>query len=203
MLLRKMLLLAGTALAAIAFAVPAAAQAEAPEWLTEPGGATLLGEAQLHMAGELSWKSGALTSGPCAVTFEGVAKNEKEMAAGQLESGESLSHPCPTNLPGCTVTPDFANFNWAITGVTVTGELGLEIRSVTSTATYPAFCQSTYGLPKEVSTTGTATGLVEANEECISFEGHQDDLFIEVGGQHTGNKVDLEGVLCIEGLSLP
>jgi hypothetical protein len=144
----------------------------------------------------------ALTNGPCEIEFEGTAKNEAGMASGQIEAAVVLSAPCPSNLPGCTFNPDISNFNWPITGVEVTGEPGLEMKNATYTNTFTTFCQTQYGVPKELSVTGTITGIVEG-AECLTLEGHQDDLFIEnAAKEDTTTKINLEGGVCIEGLTL-
>jgi hypothetical protein len=202
MIIRKMPLLASMALAAIAFAVPAA-QAAAPEWHTHPGNVTLAGEKVFFASGEISSIGGGpLTNGPCELEFTGTAKNVTGMAAGQVEGAIVLKTPCPTNLPGCTVIPVFSNFNWPITGIEVTGEPGLQISGTTFTNKYSAFCQSQYGIPKEVSTTGTATTIV-VGTECLSFEGHDDDLVIEnAAKEDTAAGVNLEGGICVENLTL-
>jgi len=205
MTMKKMLLLAGMALAAIAFAAPAA-QAHAPEWYihTESGEETLIGEQEFTAVGEISWQRGGspLTEGPCEIEFTGRASNEAGMAAGQIEAAKVLKTPCPTNLPGCTVNPDISNFNWPIIGVTVTGEPGLEIRGMTLTNTFATFCQTQYGVPKELSVTGTITGIVEGTE-CLTLEGHRDDLFFEnAAKEDTATSVNLEGGICIEGPTL-
>jgi len=200
MTMKKMLLLAGMALAAIAFAAPAA-QAHAPEWYTDPGEVTLVGEQGFTGLGEISSQAvgSPLTNGPCEIEFEGTAKNEAGMAAGQIEGANVLSTPCPTNLPGCTVNPDISNFNWPITGATVTGEPGLEIKNTTFTNTFATFCQTQYGIPKELSATGTGTGIL-VSDQCISFEEHLDDLFIEnAAKEDTTTRVNLEGEFCVGG----
>jgi len=205
MTMKKMLLLAGMALAAVAFATPPA-QAHAPEWYihTESGEETLAGEAEFTTFGEIGSQAvgSPLTEGPCEIEFTGTASNEAGMAAGQIEGANVLSTPCPTNLPGCTVNPDISNFNWPITGVEITGEPGLEIRNMTFTKTFATFCQTQYGIPKEISVTGTITGIVEG-ADCLTLEGHQDDLFIEnAAKEDTASKVNLEGGICIEGPTL-
>jgi len=205
MTMKKMLPFAGMALVAIAFAAPAA-QAHAPEWYihTESGEETLAGEQVFTGLGEISWQvaGSPLTMGPCEIEFEGTAKNEAGMAAGQIEGANVLATPCPTNLPGCTVNPDISNFNWPITGETVTGKPGLAIRNATFTNTFATFCQTQYGVPKELSVTGTFTSIL-VSDQCITFEEHLDDVFFEnAAKEDTTTKFNFEGEICIEGLTL-
>jgi hypothetical protein len=198
MITKKMLLLAVSAMALVAFAAPAAAQANAPEWLT--GGVSIAGEDEIHVEGELSsLSSTGLTTGPCNVTLTGTAKNENGMAAGSITGG-TVSKPCTTNKAGCEATDVTLNIGagWAITGATVTGVEGVEIIGASFTNHYNS--ASACGLPvASVTASGTVTGIVTEGGECISLENHKDDMSA-FGGLVT---VDLEGVVCgTNGLTL-
>jgi hypothetical protein len=209
MTIKKMLMLVGAAMALVAFSAPAA-QAEVPEWWihTEAGEETLQGQEELHIAGNLSWtvklpNGFNFQSGPCKVTFLGTAENVNGMAGGSVgAAGTTISNPCPTNLPGCGVEEvTTAGFPWSITGINVTGETGIEIATPTITNHYSAGCQA-LGLPKSFSVDGVATGILteelnENGESCVTFDEHQDHLFVEVGGVTTTTPVDLDGEVCV------
>jgi hypothetical protein len=196
MTIKKMLLLASMALAAVAFAAPAAAQAS-PEWLLN--GATLNGEEEFHIEGELSSNviGSAVVSGPCEVTFTGTAKNVNGMADGAVEAG-TISKTCSVaQIPGCSFEPTLNNLGegnkWPLTGTTVTGVNAVEIQSASFTNHYNATCVAA-GLPATVTATGTATGIV-AGSECLSFEGHNDDLFMV--SPPTGLQININGEVCL------
>jgi hypothetical protein len=198
MIVKKMLLLAGSAMALVAFAVPAAAHASTPEWLTE--GAPIAGEDEIHVEGEFSWLSySGFTVGPCEVTLEGAAKNENAMAAGSITGG-SVVNSCLTNKAGCEAKEVTLNFgaDWAITGATVTGVEGVEITGVRYITHFNS--AASCGLPiATFLVTGTVTGTVTEGGECISLENHSDDLSALAGLF----PVDLEGFLCsTNGLTL-
>lgn len=200
-MLKRMILLASALAALVAFVAPAAASAAAPEWYTDPGDVTLAGQEEIHIVGNLTSTAG-FGSGPCAVTFTGVAENENGMAGGAVTAGNiNNTESCNTSLPGCTFI-GHVNLNgtnsWPITGVEITGEPGIEIREATFTNTYSSFCQSTYGVPAEVSATGTATGIVttepnQNGESCVTFDNHPDDMVVE----NTTTAVDIDGEVCV------
>lgn len=205
MTFKKIMLLASMAMAAVAFAAPAA-QAS-PEWFHN--GVRVKGPGQakvLHVTGKLSSEvieTGGFTSGPCEVTFEGEAWNENNMADGVITGG-SIQHICNTNAPGCTITPTLENFPWNITGTTVTDEENaIEITGAQFTNHYigGAAC------PVPVSTimaTGTATGIVEPDESgknsCLDFENHIDHLTTHAPLPTL--TVDIEGTVCDTTLTL-
>lgn len=202
---KRMILLASALGALVAFVAPAAASAAAPEWYTDPGNVTLAGNEAVHIKGELTSTAG-FGSGPCAVTFTGTAKNEAGMAGGSITAGNiNNTESCNTSLPGCTFIGHVnlgGGNSWAVTGIEVTGEPGIEIQNATFTNTYSSFCQTTYGVPAEVSATGKATGIVtpelnENNESCVTFDNHADDMVVEVGGVHTTTAVDIDGEVCV------
>jgi len=199
MTFKKIMLVASMAMAAVAFAAPAAQAA--PEWYIHTGPGTeetLQNPANFEITGELSSNviGSALVSGPCHVIFEGTAENVNGMAAGTVEEG-FISEHCETNIPGCTFTPTLEVGNWPLTGVTLTGHDGVEINEANFTNHYNATCQA-YGIPATVTATGTATALVDTEAptgECITFEEHLDHLFI---GGPLGPQVDILGTACVE-----
>jgi len=175
MTFKKIMLLASMAVAAVAFAAPAA-QAMAPQWYH--GGANpITGTQALHITGNLSNTvigGGGFITGPCEVTFEGTASNVNGMASGSITGG-TISPECETNVEGCTVITTLQAFPWSLTGVTVTDTTGVEISGVQFEYHYigGAAC------PVPVSTimaTGTTTTTVEANPKCLSFENHTDAM---------------------------
>jgi hypothetical protein len=171
MTFKKIMLLASMAMAIVAAMAPAA-QAEAPEWLHE--GVAIEGEEELHMTGFLSSTTGAgFISGPCGVTLEGTAENVGGVASGQITGG-IVQEECEANVQNCTFTPTLKNFPWTITGTTVTGQQGVKISGATFLYHYMGQCP----VPTTtIAASGTMTGIVE--EGSLSFEGHQDDLFLE------------------------
>jgi opacity protein-like surface antigen len=196
MITKKMLLLAVSAMALVAFAVPAAAQAEAPEWLTE--GSPITSAEELHLEGEWnSVMSTGLEIGPCAVTFSGAVENANGMAGGRITAG-NVAAPCSTNKENCSVTAVTLNIpegGWNLTGTTVTEQEGVEIQNASFTRHFNSAANC--GLPvTSVTATGTVTGIVE--EGCLSFEGHPDNMSA-FGGLV---KVDLQGVVCDTHLTL-
>jgi hypothetical protein len=174
MTFKKIMLLASMAMAAVAFAAPAA-QAEAPQWTHE--GVAIEGEEELHIVGELSSQIAGsnFVTGPCEITFVGTASNSGPGGAAHgVITGGTIQHECQTNVEGCTITPTLLNFPWTVTGTTVTGQQGVAIDNATFLNHYIGTC------PVPVTTiaaSGTATGIVE--EGCLSFEGHQDDMALE------------------------
>lgn len=179
MTIKRTLLLAGMALAAVAFAAPAGASAHAPEWYihTMFGEEKLPGFAELHVEGNQSSKivgGGMLITGPCEITLEGTVTNEAGMAGGSIIKGKPQEE-CETSVAGCTVTPKLANFPWKITGVTVTGTTGAEVNGITLTNQYMGTCP----VPAQtINAAGTATGIVNS-PSTTTFENHPDDLFLE------------------------
>jgi len=202
-MLKKMMLLAGMALAAIAFAAPAA-QAEPVEWYlhTGPGEEeTLEGTEEIHAEGALTSHAKitptfTFTTGPCNVTLEGTAENVEGMASGAITGGSISGFPCKTNLPGCTVKgASVSNFNWPLTATT-NGSDTVDIENVTFTNVYNG-CAA-FGIPAESSAKGTVTGEAttepnENGESCINLNSHVDDMV----GEGSNAPVDITGEICI------
>ena len=202
MTFKKIMLVASMAMAAVAFAAPAA-QADAPEWWIHTGPETeetLQGEEGFRITGALSSNvvGSALVSGPCNVTLEGTASNVNGMASGTITSG-TTTKTCQTPIPGCHFEPtlDFT-IPWSVTGVTVTGEKGIEIGNAKFLEHYNATCQA-YGIPPTVTFTGTMTALLDEEAptgECITFEEHLDDMFIN--DNPLAPRVNILGTVCVD-----
>jgi len=201
MTFKKIMLVASMALAAVAFAAPAA-QAEAPEWWDMSFGTeeTLESERTVRLTAELSSivVGSALVSGPCHINFEGTAANFAGMATRPLEAAAIQEH-CNTSIPGCTFTSTLnIGAGWPLTGLTVTGEEAVEINEASFTNHYNATCQA-YGVPATLAFSGTMTALLDEKAptgECITFEEHLDDMFIN--GNPLAPRVDILGTACIE-----
>jgi len=191
MTFQKIMLLAVMAMATAAFAAPAA-QADAPEW--HHGEDTII-EEDLHITGYLSsTTNGAFISGPCEVTFEGVAKNENGMAAGTITGG-AMQSTCGTSVATCNVTPTPEGFPWNLTGATLTEQPGVEIGHIKMTMHYEG---TNCPVPRPTLTaTGYATGIVDGGG-CLSFEDHQDGMHLAIAPV----VLDLRGTICDTTLTL-
>jgi hypothetical protein len=204
-MLKKMMLISMVAVLA-AFAAPAAASAHL-EWYesASPEDATLEGNAELHLVGELA------TSTPtgfvetlCPVTFAGVGSNSgPEGAAHGVLTGGNINGGggCETNLSpfGCNVEEVSLNFGangWTLTTSTPDH---VALDNITITKHYNAGCEA-FGLPRFIPTAGSLEGTLTNNagpngEDCVSFE-EAEGLAVEGGGP----AVTVDGELCI---SLP
>jgi len=199
---KKTMLLAGMALAAIAFAAPTA-QAEPVEWWihTESGEETLEGTEELHAEGALTLDvilspSFTYVLGPCNYTFEGVAENVEGMASGAVTRGNISGFPCNSNVPGCTVkNASLSNFNWPLTATTSGSDI-VDIEGFTFTNIFNG-C-SAFDFLGEFNVAGTVTGeaTTEPNaqgESCINLNSHVDHMTVE--GSNV--PVDVTGEICI------
>ena len=203
MTLKKMLLLASMAFAAVAFMAPAMAQAD--EWYTDhPTEETIpLGiEKEVEFTGELNSTSGGLRSGPCEVHVVVDVWNEefaggKVTGTGEVTLYEITTEPhCETNLPGCGIEKTTSNtevpWHFNVGPGTAIDIEGANVRYV-----YTEACQA-FGLPKEVEAKGTLTGQAVngEGEVCIVFNnsGHMTNPL--------GNPWTLDGELCAANLTL-
>src|SRR4051812_4393942 len=118
MSIKKMMMLAMSLAALVAFAAPAAASAHL-EWYesASPEDVTLEGNAELHIVGELetSVPSTGLVNELCPVTFAGTASNTGSGGAahGVISEGSvNGGNGCATNLSfaGCNITSVGLNF---------------------------------------------------------------------------------------------
>jgi len=174
MSIRKLLLLAGMALVAVAVAAPVAAQAN-PKWFNAETEEFFAEEVhtELHAVGELTLTSGNLVVGPCSVTAIGLAENNNAMASGTITNVTGAKE-CPTNRAGCTATPTYEGLPWEVTGTTkITGSgSGVEIKGISLSTHFDGTCE----LPvTTIVTTGTATPI-NCVPECLTFDTHADDL---------------------------
>ena len=203
MSLKKMLLLASMAFAAVAFMAPAVAQAD--EWYTDhPTEETIpLGiEKEVEFTGELTSTSGGLRSGPCVVHVVVDVWNEefaggKVTGTGEVTSVKITTEPhCETNVPGCGIEEAFSNteppWHFNVGPGTV-----IDIEGANFTNIYTESCQA-FGIPREVSAEGTLTGQAVngEGEVCIVFNnsGHMTNL--------AGKPVTVDGEVCAPGLTL-
>lgn len=204
MRLRKMVLVAGMAMAAVAMAAPAA-RGDAPEWYHEgvPIGGPGESEA-LHVIGELSSNPHTgpvptFVSGPCEVTFAGEAWNANGMAEGVITGG-TIQHICDTSVEKCKFTPTLQNFPWTLTGTTVTGEPGVEIAGAQFENHYINEAAGACPLPVlTIKVPGTATGIVDENG-CLSFAGHTDDMLTHAPLPTL--EINIDGIVCDTTLRL-
>jgi len=205
MSIKKMMMLAMSLAALVAFAAPAAASAHL-EWYESatPEDVTLEGEAELHIVGalETSVPSTGLVNVSCPVTFSGTASNSgpEGAAHGAITEGSvNEGGECATNLSfaGCNITKVSLNFGekgWTLTSATPDHVI---IDDATFVNHYNSVCQNVFGLPSTVPATGTVEGTLTNNagpngEDCVSFE-EAGGLAVEGGGP----AVILDGEVCI------
>jgi len=191
MFIKRILLLTGMALAAVALSVPAMASAD-PKWYSDETGEFVPEgfHAELHAVGELTFDApGGIKVGPCEVTVGGLAVNENAMASGTV-TNPIVSQECETNAEGCTAKPTLLNAPWDVTGnTTTTGSPGVEFKGITATIHFIGTCPVPL---TTISFKGTATAL-NCVPECMTFEGHQDDLALEA--PFPALPVDITGTL--------
>ena len=188
---RAFLLIASSVLIGVG-PLSATATAHDPEWYSF--GETLQGVSFTHGTGEIAVDFGGsgFVSGPCEITMEGSAHNS--FGAARATIGEvQIQNECETNVPGCTITPAVSNLPWSLRGTTVTEAAGVEISSMFLTL---HFMGGSCPVPfSPISASGTGTALL-TSPECISFEGHQDDLWMWM---FPSVPVNLTGEFCFFG----
>jgi hypothetical protein len=200
MTMKKMLLLASMALAAIAFAAPAAAQANL-QWYVESPEEVLEGEAEFSATGVITNEAlgGVFSTGPAAVDFSGVLYNEEGKGHGTITQGTITGTNIPTNLgPTCVVTAATiaSGIDWTITTSTTDPEITID--NATFLNHYSSGCAA-FGVPSTVSAQGDVTGTVKngVNKACIVLN-KSGDMKNEV----TAGTVTLTGEVCIPGFTL-
>lgn len=173
--------------------------------------ATLPGaEDQTHItgAGPIAWTWFNIIHGPCETDSTGAIWNGSEMGEGAI-TGFTISGPCATNIPGCTVTAVHSSASeespWPIT---LTETDTVDISNITYTSTYTGANCAVAGLPPQVSITGTAVGKLQNSETedgrmsvCINLNFYSDPaLTVEFEGEHTSLpiSVNLTGIFCID-----
>jgi len=203
MSIKKMMMLAMSLAALVAFVAPAAASAHL-EWYESatPEDVTLEGTAELHVVGELSTSlPSGLVNEPCPVTFLGTASNTgpEGAAHGVLTEGNvNGGGECETNLTplGCNIESVSLNFGangWTLTTATPDHVI---IDNATFANHYSAGCEA-FGIPRFVPASGSVEGTLTNHagpngEDCISFE-EAGGLAVEGGGP----AVTLDGEVCI------
>lgn len=195
MTIKKMLLLASMALAVVAFAAPAAAQANA-NWIT---GGNPIGDEDdpttVSVHGELASKVGNFTTGPAVVHGHGLLWNS---AASGMGEGEITSFTITGELPvqgqpdpRCQATGTTAELPWPVTATTPT-EAGKPYEvdiDAHFTNDYNSFCQA-LGFPATATAAGTAVGTVSGN--CLNFNSSGNMKTVPGGAP-----VALTGSVCI------
>jgi hypothetical protein len=205
---KKTMLLASMALAVVAFAAPAMAQAY-DEWYTHVGeeevtiGNTTETGDLVEFTGSLSSKTTTnVINGPCVVHAQVLLWNEivapeDATATGEV-TGFQITGPCDVTVPGSGTLPT------AFCSVSATASVNTEnpwhvnvgpnteisIEGANFTNHYTAGCQS-IGFPAEAEASGTATGQGTAGG-CIVFN--------ESGDFTEG--VTISGEVCAPGLTL-
>jgi hypothetical protein len=202
MSIKKMMMLAMSLAALVAFAAPAAASAHLQWYESGEPDVLLGGEAELHVVGELSTSvpEKGLVNELCPVTFTGTASNTgPEGAAHGLLTSGNVNHEeeCKTNLSfaGCNISKATLNFTngWTLTTATPDHVI---IDNATFTNFYSEACKA-FGVPPIVPASGSVEGTLTNGagpngEDCISFE-ESTGLAIEGGGP----AVTLDGEVCI------
>lgn len=175
-----MIVVAGVALAAIAFTVPAGAETENEFWFDhymkdyvgnseDPKEAEPTGTLTLLLGGaEVTCED---------ITFTGEIYNE-ERGEGIIESG-SVGGPCYTNKSGCEVEASTLTFPWELT---LPGGTTVETTNIKVETHFSEGCQK-YGLPLHAVVGGIATGRFEnENKASKMYFEEAGDLETKPGG---------------------
>jgi hypothetical protein len=188
---RKLLLGMGTALLAMAFVLPAAAQAD-PFWYGGEGFVT--GKA------DLGFSNGGGSISPCVGTSGSSVFNGEESAEAEIVELEMPDSNCPTNIPGCFAEEAAAeDLPWHIS---YTGGGGFPVvatvHGVKLHLTMSEGCG--WALPRDVVITGTITGeqtYAEWESSTIYFNNASGMFLGKVGGA----PVKTNGTLTFESSS--
>jgi hypothetical protein len=175
MVFRRLLFVISMALAAVAFAAPAA---QAETWFSDPGEVELGGSEEeatpITLAGELSSTASSFTTGPAEVHGSGYLWNEEGEAVGTITSfsatGELLIQGVP---PSCTVTTTPENLPWKIRVTPLFFIQQIDTKDVQFTTHYNHACQ-TLGFPSTATITGTLTGDWTDATGFVYYKGHGD-----------------------------
>lgn len=185
---RRIVALAGLALALMALASPAAAQAEELFWweddmeeeifLEEPKPAEPRAKLTftVHIPPERKLVIGTCTA--VANPWGGLLYNT-ETGEGKFYEG-TFEAPCPTNEAGCTITVT-PQFNWFLDLKEVGGKPKVNFTEVGLKFVPGAGCA---GLPPEASAAGTVTGEFDNTDSRI--------VFTKAGGLTVGGLVQVE-----------
>jgi len=205
MTIKKMLMLLGMALAAVAFAAPAMAQADV--WVTDGGevGESTETADEVTFSGSLTATAGPLHFGPCNVESNVDAWNEEGEATGEA-TNLTIKTPCPVSLTVggtpivvCEIVqagPQTA-FPWHVDVATNEIGAGTDV-AITGASFFNITKGCPEGVPGAVAAKGTATGDWDntAGAGCITFNNDGD---LEAP---TGAAVLLDGKLCAANLTL-
>jgi len=191
-MIKKTMLLAASACALVAFAVPAMAQAN-PEW---------------EVGKEIKKGTGALTSvsatglitGPANVTFSGETTAATEGVITHFVIDVPVGG-IPTNVPSCfavaatnstTGGGEGRSEEWPVTlGTLPPPEVGthMTVHNVTFTNHYAGAGCGPAGVPAKVSVTGSATLPVPGGQgKAVTANGAVDPLTVEANGVHVTDK---------------
>jgi hypothetical protein len=153
--------------AAVALAVPTAAQAEGPFWYVN--NQKLAGVEEFSAEGELSFKvplgESSFQVGPCQAQVGGTLANDAKAAAGTV-NGLTMSTPCGTSLFGCYVSSvKPTNLPWSIAaeaGKVVMQDLALNVATM-------GMCKI-YGVPSNSFLKGPLRGGWRGETECLEYK---------------------------------
>jgi hypothetical protein len=175
MTIKKMLVLLGAAMALVAFAAPAVAQAD--QWYTDhEGQETLLGSStaeadEVELTGSLKSTSGGLSVN-CTVHAIVDLWNENGAATGEVTSFTITATTCVTNVDGlgCTIKNAGAeNLPWHVD--VETGANGIIITEAGFFNEFTGTNCALVGIPTgvHISAAGDATGTWNTSTHCIDF----------------------------------
>lgn len=181
MTLKKMLLLASMALAAIAFAAPAAAQAEAYWTHGEHGDTVGNGTGngtKVELEHNIASQAGGLNT-RALIYLTGEVWNDpvSEMGEGKITEHEATGAGTVVGIPpalDCTVTVNLGNAIWPLTlttdedvGATET-DATVDVENVTFQNTYNQACQN-LGIPATTAATGTVEATASSNGDHVDL----------------------------------
>ena len=184
-MIKKTMLLAASACALVAFAVPAMAQAS-PHWEAE--------QAITDGTGALTSVSAAgLSTGPANVTFSGESTTATEGVIHDFVIDVPVGG-IPTNVPSCfavaatnstTGGGEGREEEWPVTLGTSGTATHMTVHNVTFTNHYAGAGCAPAGVPSTVSVTGSATLVVVGGAgNTATANGVGDPLTVEAGGVH-------------------
>jgi hypothetical protein len=182
---KKMMLLAVSAAALVAFAVPAAAQAN----LTWSEAGTIEGSGELTSTSQTG-----LVTGPAPVSFTA----EVEGSAGEVTSFviNEGKGGIPTNVPGCTAQGTTAALNW---GASLATPDTMTIEDVTFVNHYTGASCAVAGVPPSVPVAGDVT-LTVTSGNSADANPFNDNGVLKVEGTQIG--VDITGQVSWTGPSI-
>jgi hypothetical protein len=195
MTIKKMLVLLGAAMALVAFAAPAVAQAD--QWYTDhEGQETLLGGStaeadEVELTGDLTSTSGGLAV-TCTVHAIVDLWNENGAATGEVTTFTITAPSCKSNIDkfGCTIkNAGPIGLSWHVD--VETGEGGIVITEAGFFNEYTGANCALVGIPTgvQIPASGDATGTWNGTTHCIDFN-ESGDL------EGAKGEVILDGSIC-------